>query len=80
LFRTHPHSRHSIAKARELGAAAIAVVYPCSADALAGALAAADARLIKPTLIGPLADSPAGRIVLAAVACLWAHQHKETRA
>jgi len=26
------------------------------------------------------ADSPANRIVLAAVACLRAHQHKETRA
>jgi len=52
----HHRSKQLIGKARKLGAIATAVVYPCSADALAGALDAAGAGLIEPTLIGPRAD------------------------
>lgn len=49
----HHRSKQLIGKARKLGAIATAVVYPCSADALAGALDAAGAGLIEPILIGP---------------------------
>lgn len=40
-------------QARAAGALPTAVVYPCSRDALAGALEARDAGLIDPVLIGP---------------------------
>ena len=53
MTRTHPRSRQIVATARKLGALTTAVVYPCSAGALAGALDAADVALIKPILIGP---------------------------
>lgn len=42
-----------LAQARSAGALPTAVVYPCSRDALAGALEARDAGLIDPLLIGP---------------------------
>ncbi len=43
-------------EARKGGALPTGVVYPCSRDALAGALEARDAGLIDPVLIGPEAD------------------------
>jgi phosphotransacetylase len=52
----HPRSQQLIARARALGMIPAAVVYPCSHDALAGALEARDAGLIKPVLIGPAAE------------------------
>jgi phosphate acetyltransferase len=42
-----------ISQARRLGAVRTGVVYPCSRDALAGALEAQAAGLIEPILIGP---------------------------
>lgn len=45
-----------IEQARAAGALPTAVVYPCSRDALAGALEARDAGLIDPVLIGPEAS------------------------
>jgi phosphate acetyltransferase len=52
-----PHSRSQllIARARALGPVPTAVVYPCSRDALAGAMQAHAAGLITPILIGPRA-------------------------
>jgi len=52
-----PHSRSQllIARARALGPVPTAVVYPCSRDALAGAMQARAAGLITPILIGPQA-------------------------
>lgn len=52
-----PHSRSQllIARARALGLVPTAVVYPCSRDALAGAMQAHAAGLITPILIGPRA-------------------------
>jgi phosphotransacetylase len=52
----HPRSQQLIARARALGVISAAAVYPCSHDALAGALEARDAGLIKPVLIGPAAE------------------------
>jgi phosphate acetyltransferase len=49
----HPRSRQLIARARALGAIPAAVIYPCSRDALAGALQAQAAGLITPILVGP---------------------------
>ena len=49
----HPHGEAWLAEARHAGALATGVVYPCSRDALAGALEARDAGLIDPLLIGP---------------------------
>ena len=51
-----------LAKAKGLTAVRCAVVHPCDAESLAGALAAAKAELIEPVLIGPRA-----RIEAAAV-------------
>jgi len=42
-----------IARARGMPALATAVIHPCDGDSLAGALAAAEAGLIRPVLIGP---------------------------
>lgn len=52
----HPRSQQLIARARALGAIPAAVIYPCSRDALAGALQAHAAGLITPILIGPAAQ------------------------
>lgn len=49
----HPHGADWLRTARGPGALATAVVYPCSRDALAGALDARDAGLIDPLLVGP---------------------------
>jgi phosphotransacetylase len=49
----YSRSRTLIAQARQLGAVPTAVVYPCSRDALAGALEARSAGLIDPVLVGP---------------------------
>ena len=46
-------SQALVSQARRLGAIPTAVVYPCSRDALAGALEAQAAGLIEPVLIGP---------------------------
>ncbi len=49
----YERSRSLISRACRLGAVRTAVVYPCSRDALAGALEARTAGLIEPLLIGP---------------------------
>ncbi|MEI2686160.1 MAG: bifunctional enoyl-CoA hydratase/phosphate acetyltransferase [Cypionkella sp.] len=50
-------ARHAqlVAAAQAVGAIATAVIHPCDADSLLGALAARDAGLIVPVLVGPLA-------------------------
>ncbi len=48
-----PRSHQLVERARALGPARTAVVYPCSEPALAGALEAASAGLIQPLLVGP---------------------------
>ncbi len=50
-------ARHAqlVAAARAVGPIATAVIHPCDADSLLGALAARDAGLIVPVLVGPLA-------------------------
>jgi phosphotransacetylase/acyl dehydratase len=48
-----------LALTQGLPAISVAVVYPCSDEALRGALTAADMGLIRPTLIGPLAQMQA---------------------
>jgi phosphotransacetylase len=50
-----PRSHDLVERARARGEARTAVVYPCSAPALAGALEAAAAGLIAPVLVGPRA-------------------------
>lgn len=66
----HPRSQQLIARARAMGAVPTAVVYPCSQDALAGALQAHAAGLITPILLGPAAEiakvAAAGRLNLDA--------------
>jgi phosphotransacetylase len=52
----HPRSQQLIARARAMGAVSTAVVYPCSQDALSGALQARAAGLITPILLGPAAE------------------------
>ncbi|MEK6594861.1 MAG: bifunctional enoyl-CoA hydratase/phosphate acetyltransferase [Pseudomonadota bacterium] len=52
----HPRSQQLIARARALGTIPAAVIYPCSCDALAGALQAHAAGLITPILVGPAAQ------------------------
>jgi len=56
LFSYHPRARRLVERARELGAIPTAVVYPCSRDALQGALEARAAGLIVPVLVGPRPD------------------------
>jgi len=53
LFSNHPRTRGLVERARELGTIPTAVVYPCSRDALQGALEARAAGLIVPSLVGP---------------------------
>ena len=60
LPTVHLHARGArhaqlVAAARSVGAIATAVIHPCDADSLLGALAARDAGLIVPVLVGPLA-------------------------
>ena len=49
----HPRSAALVARARARGRVPAAVIYPCSAGALIGALEASVAGLITPILIGP---------------------------
>ena len=56
MIRQYLRSQHLIARARAMGAIPTAVVYPCSRDALAGALQAHAAGLIMPVLVGPRAQ------------------------
>lgn len=49
----HPRSAALVARARAQGRVPAAVIYPCSAGALAGALEASVAGLIAPALVGP---------------------------
>jgi len=51
--RAHAKSWALVEKARAAGITPTAVIYPCSEEALKGALGAADARLIAPLLVGP---------------------------
>jgi len=51
-----PRSHALVERARSLGPAPTAVVYPCSGPALSGALEAAAAGLIAPVLVGPRAQ------------------------
>lgn len=53
MLQQHSRSQLLIARARALGPIPTAVVYPCSRDALAGAMQAYAAGLIIPILIGP---------------------------
>jgi len=53
--------RHLIERCKGMAAIGMAVVYPCHAESLGGALSAAEAGLIRPVLIGPK-----GRIEAAA--------------
>lgn len=55
MVHQHIRSELLIARARALGPVPTAVVYPCSRDALAGAMQAHTAGLITPILIGPQA-------------------------
>jgi phosphate acetyltransferase len=52
-----PHAKYErlIARAKEVPAAATVVVHPCDEISLRGAVEAADAGIITPTLVGPLA-------------------------
>ena len=50
---TAPRSHDLVERARAVGPAPTAVVYPCSGTALSGALEAAAAGLIAPILVGP---------------------------
>jgi phosphate acetyltransferase len=57
---TRAHTRHEkyerlIARAKEVPAAATIVVHPCDDSSLRGAVEAAEAGLIVPTLVGPVA-------------------------
>src|SRR6185436_1479853 len=52
----HPRSAALVDRARARGRIPAAVIYPCSAGALAGALEASIAGLIAPVLIGPRAE------------------------
>ncbi|HEY0338500.1 MAG TPA: bifunctional enoyl-CoA hydratase/phosphate acetyltransferase [Burkholderiales bacterium] len=49
----HEKSLRLVRRARSHSAIATAVVYPCSVEALRGALEAADAGIIMPVLVGP---------------------------
>ncbi|MGH8801943.1 MAG: bifunctional enoyl-CoA hydratase/phosphate acetyltransferase [Casimicrobiaceae bacterium] len=49
----HPHLADLVARARGLGALAVAVAYPCSRDAVEAAFAARQLGLIEPVLVGP---------------------------
>ncbi len=53
MAQRHSRSQLLIARARALGPVPTAVVYPCSRDALAGAMQARAVGLITPILIGP---------------------------
>jgi phosphotransacetylase len=70
---SHPHAKSArlVARARAQGALAAAVIYPCSAAALEGALEARAAGLIEPLLIGPRLEidriATAHRIDLSAI-------------
>jgi len=55
-FSEHPRVQRLVDRARELGAIPTAVVYPCSRDALEGALEARAAGLIVPIMVGPRAE------------------------
>jgi phosphate acetyltransferase len=48
--------RHLIERTKGMAAIDMAVVYPCHAESLGGALSAAEAGLIRPVLIGPRAQ------------------------
>ena len=49
----HPHLQALVARARERGAIAVAIAYPCDAASIEAAQAAAQAGLIRPLLVGP---------------------------
>jgi len=55
MKETAPRSHQLVERARARGAVPTAVVHPCSATALSGALEAAAAGLIAPLLVGPQA-------------------------
>lgn len=50
---SHPHLQAIVERAREQGAIAVAVAYPCDAASIEAADAAAQAGLIVPVLVGP---------------------------
>jgi phosphate acetyltransferase len=53
MHDTAQRYRHLIERSKGLPAIDMAVVYPCHAESLGGALSAAEAGLIRPVLIGP---------------------------
>ena len=53
LHDTAQRYRHLIERSKGIAAIDMAVVYPCHAESLGGALSAAEAGLIRPVLIGP---------------------------
>jgi phosphate acetyltransferase len=56
VTRSHHKSASLVERARAHGAIATAIVYPCSVEALNGALEAAAAGLIQPLLVGPRSE------------------------
>ena len=52
----HEKSERLVAQARAQGVVPTAVIYPCSSEALQGALEAAEAGLIEPLLVGPRSE------------------------
>jgi phosphotransacetylase len=62
---SHEKSERLVAQARAQGVVPAAVIYPCSSEALKGALEAAEAGLVEPLLVGP--KSEIQRIADAAV-------------
>ena len=51
-----------IAGAKAIPAAATIVVHPCDESSLRGVADAAEAGIIKPTLVGPLGQDQGGRV------------------
>jgi phosphate acetyltransferase len=66
LHDTAARYRHLIERTKGLAAIDMAVVYPCHAESLGGALSAAEAGLIRPLLIGPRVRIEAAAIELGA--------------
>ena len=66
LHDTAARYRHLIERSKGLAPIDMAVVYPCHAESLGGALSAAEAGLIRPLLVGPRAKIEAASRALGA--------------
>jgi hypothetical protein len=60
-----------IARAKEVPAAAAIIVHPCDETELRGAAESAEAGLIKPTLIGPSANTRGLRMNSLSISLAW---------